>query len=475
MPFSEEIVKTAFAVLHECEIVKEKDHQWGIPETFDNKISGFLTMLHYYELPLVVWNFDNGRYKSDIDLSKAVMKVALAEELIRYKCPQCQGSSGNCTCNRNLPANMSLRLFVENKQARGEAWMARELIETALTVLKKASGAFTQLEYEEPKLTRLKKTPVLLSPSQGALRKIHIGYFFYSRYYPRTFDELDRCDTSFFTKHNELLCNLNLAEYKQEIDELQKDQELLHRGNSLTHFSFMARTMGDGFLSGTGIPHDFGIPTPDSQENTPFAKGELLLGMYFDQTSGLPVLPGEALKGALRSIFEEQPETIVEILSEMNIIAYPRKGEGDGILIHDLLNELFEFPKENKMSGSDTKKMTRDNFLTSFPVRSVNRGGRFLGIDSITPEGLPHQSPKASIPFLKVLPGVVFQFNLVLVDELISKEDKLKLIKRLISEFGLGAKSRRGFGKFEFEEDLLYPLLPSELEDRSRVEENTQQ
>ncbi len=457
MPFSEEIVKTAFAVLHECEIVKEKDHKWGIPETFDNKISGFLTMLHYYELPLVVWNFGNGRYKSDIELSKAVLKVAIAEELMRYGCPDCESRQGDCSCNRNIPSNMSLRLFVENKQTRGEGWMARELIETALTVLKKAAGAFTQLECEEPKLIRQKKMPPLVSPSYEAINKINIGQYYYTYYYPNTFDELDHCDTNYFKNQNKLICLLNLTEYKQEIGELQLDQELLHRSNLITHFSFLARTTGDGFLSGTGIPHDFGIPTPDSPERTPFAKGELLLGMYFDQTSGLPVLPGEALKGALRSVFEEQPEIIVEILSEMNLLAYPRKEKGDGILVNDLLYELFEFPKENKRSGSDTKKMARDNFLTSFPVRSDNMGGRFLGIDSITPEGQPHQSPKASIPFLKVLPGVVFQFNLVLVDGLISKEDKLTLIKRLISEFGLGAKSRRGFGKFNFVDDVLYP------------------
>ena len=176
--------------------------------------------------------------------------------------------------------------------------------------------------------------------------------------------------------------------------------------------------------------------------------------MYFDYTSGLPVIPGSSIKGMLRSAIEKwdfladykpkEEKALPASLSDRDVL---RKAiiravfEGDGLSIYD-----------------------RDIFLDAIPVKVDNK---LFGEDYITPHPDPLKNPNP-IRFLRVNPGVTYQFRFILKDhvvlddkvvlkdsisqkgdEKVLKADfKEELFKAIICTFGLGAKTNVGYGQF---------------------------
>jgi len=219
--------------------------------------------------------------------------------------------------------------------------------------------------------------------------------------------------------------------------------------NELGNNSFDLKTTYPGLLIGSGYNHEVGD-----------IKEELKLGFFFDYTTGLPLIPGSSVKGLLRSVFPlssdddkmekdiQKEEYIKELLEELKIENY------DKIDISNLELEIFEGVKSKEASKNKPKERffpvsERDIFFDAYPI-SVSDDGLFSD-DYITPHSDPLKNP-VPLRFLKVSPGVTFKFNFDLKDGIITKIQKRQLFRKILLDFGIGAKTNVGYGQFDEEE-----------------------
>lgn len=182
--------------------------------------------------------------------------------------------------------------------------------------------------------------------------------------------------------------------------------------------TFELTTIYPGLLIGSGYNH------PKLKND----KNDFQLGFFFDHTTGLPIISGSSIKGMLRSIFKET-NFLKDIYSNyykeyMNIEVF-EKGE---IIFYDAYIVSTQ-NQNNKIFGSD--------YITSHFSNEEN--GMF-------------KEPNP-IKFLKVLSAVTFKFQFKSADKNSLSENILKeyieLFKQIILDFGLGAKTNIGYGKFQ--------------------------
>lgn len=188
--------------------------------------------------------------------------------------------------------------------------------------------------------------------------------------------------------------------------------------------SFRLTTAYPGLLIGTGYPHN-GLRGADNA---------IKIGFFFDHVTGLPMIPGSSLKGALRSYFPERQKPGEKMDAKRRMLA-----ELTGI-------ELTELEKleENLFSGKDV-------FLGGFPV--IQGGTQLLNSENITPHKGQFKNP-TPLSLLKVRPGVKFEFLFLLHDYMddnrviMTADQKLDLYEKLLLLGGIGAKTNVGFGQF---------------------------
>lgn len=200
---------------------------------------------------------------------------------------------------------------------------------------------------------------------------------------------------------------------------------------------FSLWTTYPGLMMGTGYSHDGGL------------EGEICAGFSFDYVTGLPYLPGSSVKGVLRSAFNH-PEYIRELLGNPKAEVY----ELERALFGERLNEPNQVNPEGKTI-----------FLDAFPVGSNDTVGspgdlkyRLLELDNITPHHQDKQLGLLTEPnpltFLKVRPGVKFQFRFLIPDEIaygrstITADNVNTLFRQILLDLGAGAKTNVGFGSF---------------------------
>ncbi|WP_025843339.1 type III-B CRISPR module RAMP protein Cmr6 [Porphyromonas gingivicanis] len=271
---------------------------------------------------------------------------------------------------------------------------------------------------------------------------MNFGYWYYREYFNTIKLNSEGIVTNFSTFN------------KGKNDKLNEEPLLPHNEevNIQGIKSFELKTCYPGLLCGVGYHHEINKPKDEGdKEDAPEVYN---LGMYFDYTSGLPVIPGSSIKGMLRSAIEEwdfladykpkEEKTLPASLSDRDVL---RKAiiravfEGDGLSIYD-----------------------RDIFLDAIPVKVDNK---LFGEDYITPHSKPLKNPNP-IRFLRVNPGVTYQFRFILKDHVdlddkvvlkdsisLKDDDKVliadfkeELFKAIICDFGLGAKTNVGYGQF---------------------------
>ena len=218
--------------------------------------------------------------------------------------------------------------------------------------------------------------------------------------------------------------------------------------------SFELTTTYPGLITGTGIIHSAGH------------KGEAILGLMFDHTTGLPYLPGPSIKGVLRSAFpmrctgnlSDKPSHDVE-KSRLEAAQNERRQYIKHILldIKDTLTDIdiddLELDIFGANGNSDTHKQGTDVFFDAFPVKAGSHG--LLGLDFITPHPNEFQNP-IPIQFMRIEPDVTFRFLFHLNDYknkegkvLMEKDVKLKLFKKILLDLGVGAKTNVGYGQLK--------------------------
>ena len=178
--------------------------------------------------------------------------------------------------------------------------------------------------------------------------------------------------------------------------------------------SFQLKTVYPGLTAGLGYAH--GVSSNDDSK----------LGFSFDYVTGQPYLPGSTVKGVLRSCFS-YPEVVQDAfqMSELDVPALERA--------------IFD-------EGADV-------FLDAVIVRgNGNAHGNIMGEDYITPHSSPTKDP-VPIKFLKVLPGVTFEFRFLLTDTdlngwTVTAARKAETFQILLKTMGIGAKTNVGYGAF---------------------------
>ncbi len=253
-------------------------------------------------------------------------------------------------------------------------------------------------------------------------------------------------------------------------------QELSFGYDLPEEYCFELSTVYPGLLLGSGISHGSG------------RQGEFKLGFFFDHTTGLPVIPGSSVKGALRAIFplglkheakkaKEEEKTLLLAKAEQ-VTAY-LQFQLQHISGRDWsVKEIEQF--ETWLFGSYTSGEAvgpmsgRVIFHDAIPVRAdmVRLNGkmvkRYLAPDFLTPhknmnqDGVPdHLKNPVPIQFLKVLPGVEFRFQFALFPYRVEGKELLciskirDLFKALLLQFGVGAKTNVGYGQFLEPEEYL--------------------
>jgi CRISPR-associated protein Cmr6 len=214
--------------------------------------------------------------------------------------------------------------------------------------------------------------------------------------------------------------------------------------------SFQFETTYPGLLVGSGYSHQTG------------SMGEFKLGFFFDHTTGLPILPGSSVKGLLRSAFPNQ---------EKRGAVKKRKAEFIGAMLRGIRQDLSSIKAQSKEEEELVSQLEyqifegilkneeylpmykHDVFHDAFIVgTSKGNRGKIFGEDYITPHLNPLKNP-IPVRFMKILPGVSFQFNFDLKDSrvgnlVLSAQEKCELFKQIILLFGIGAKTNVGYGQF---------------------------
>ncbi|ERJ65939.1 CRISPR-associated RAMP protein, Cmr6 family [Porphyromonas gingivalis F0569] len=243
---------------------------------------------------------------------------------------------------------------------------------------------------------------------------MNFGHWYYREYFNTINLDSKGIVTNFSTfnkgKNDKLIKGAALPPYDKEND--IKDVT-----------SFELKTCYPGLLCGVGYHHEINNPKNEPKEDD--APEVYNLGMYFDYTSGLPVIPGSSIKGMLRSAIEEW-----DFLADYK--------PNNGVTREEIIKTVFE--------GKELSIYDRDIFLDAIPIKADNK---LFGEDYITHHPTPLQNPNP-VRFLRVNPGVTYQFRFILRnnDNGLKADFKEDLFKAIICTFGLGAKTNVGYGQF---------------------------
>lgn len=202
-------------------------------------------------------------------------------------------------------------------------------------------------------------------------------------------------------------------------------------------FQFDLETTYPGLFTGAGVSHETG------------ALGEIKLGFQFDYSTGLPVIPGSTVKGCLRHALEQLLRAARTHPDQ--VLAYLQGSKGFPALDTPALAPWLKALIETSFEGPD-HPYRRDVFLDAFPVSTENAGQGFLGPDFITPHGDNPLKNPIPVQFMKILPGVQIRFSFRLhafsfEGTGLHDEAKAALFKKLLLDWGIGAKSRSGYGR----------------------------
>jgi len=275
---------------------------------------------------------------------------------------------------------------------------------------------------------------------------MNLKHFFYRKYYEKLdLNEVGKDEKSDWAEDaNKKLYNFS---FKNRGSALPLDSKVFSNSYPKGRFKrFHLCTLYPGLIIGTGYLHETKT------------KEEIKIGFHFDHTTGLPVLPGHSIKGVLRSVFptfgkkDQLKEAKAEYIS--SLLGKNSEFSNDEKKLH-WVQKLDEAIFEGKIREKGVKKSLprRDVFFDAVICGTENKGGKIVGPDFLTPHAKPLKNP-VPLPFLKVLPGVIWEFSFLLhdteIDDIkISAQEKELLFKRILLEQGAGAKTNVGYGRFK--------------------------
>lgn len=248
---------------------------------------------------------------------------------------------------------------------------------------------------------------------------------------------------------------IGCADYLPDEEHDQFQAKMIGYLNVLSHLkqtncnqSFKLKTCYPGLLCGSGYTCQVlsdSIPKEEMYQ----------LGLYFDHTTGLPIIPGSSLKGVLRAVFPEKISDNENDKKKKEREEIKRKYiakliGGDQTISISMVIELG-----HKIFGTSDDGQGSGIFMDAYPVSLGTKKDLFAD-DYITPHGDVLKDP-VPIKFLKVAPGVTFQFDFILQPVTVSENEQtitldpakqLDIFKSILLDWGIGAKRNVNYGSF---------------------------
>ena len=206
--------------------------------------------------------------------------------------------------------------------------------------------------------------------------------------------------------------------------------------NASTILKFMTRY--PGVLIGTGYPH----------QTDANVSGEIQVGFCFDYVTGAPYYPGSSLKGILRNVFDsainENGELYLEYINQI----VNEKDENASTITRENIKEFVEDAFGNGERSTDKAYGGTDIFYGGIDVNAQNA---ILGIDYLAPHKEDTTKNPIVITMLRIMPDVSISFAIdVRGNAVFDKDMRNHLYKRIIEDFGIGAKRNVGYGNLKF-------------------------
>ena len=214
---------------------------------------------------------------------------------------------------------------------------------------------------------------------------------------------------------------------------------------------FNLKVKGKGLLIGVGYTHEI-----------PAVKGQFINGFYFDYTTGMPLIPGSSIKGAIRSTFPYKKDELKSILKKIKKSYEDKKDELKSILKKSYEDKKFTYEEINKGKMQYIKKLTSLNENEIFVLRDeiFNYGdifldayiiskGKFFDEDYFAPQTDEFSHP-VPLKFLRIKEGIEFKFRFLLKPnfKILNINERAEFFKKIIQSNGLGAKTNENYGRF---------------------------
>ncbi len=207
--------------------------------------------------------------------------------------------------------------------------------------------------------------------------------------------------------------------------------------------SFYLKTVYPGLIIGASYPHGA------TEKITSGEISDFQLGISFDHTTGLPIITGSTVKGVLKSVFPEAGSKFKEEKLEY---------------ILDIVKNVIGNAKTNSTNNKNLEKEISNNWEKIFFGELPNRRQVFFDAyfifnnenifydDYITSHEAGLTKEPIPIRFLKIKPDVQIRFQFILKDYnangiQISSENILSIFKKILIDWGIGAKRNVGYGK----------------------------
>lgn len=238
---------------------------------------------------------------------------------------------------------------------------------------------------------------------------------------------------------------INNEEMVQVINEQKKNiitwgEQHVEALTSSTTQKLCFKTQYPGALIGTGYPHQTGNST-----------GEIQVGFSFDYVTGAPYYPGSSLKGVIRNVFDNA----ISDEDDNLYICYIRDVL-DISITKELLKEFVKYAFGDKNNSNSVIGGT-DVFYGGFIV-GVPDKDNIIGLDSLTPHGEDLTKSPIPITMLRIMPEVEISFvidindNIELDKQGFTKEVRCVLYRKILEDFGIGAKRNVGYGNLIYKD-----------------------